>query len=232
MFHAGLDVARGLQSSCFLSGQRKSGKTEILKRVYQRLFWEQEAVIPFFASLPKSIPSAEVFCREYFLTSALQCIGFLKKDARLVASEKHDLNQIVQLAYESKLSWLTDAIDHFHQFTKNKDLQALAHLSILFPASIASRTGMQAFVFVDDFHHLASVASSDERLLLTADFLRALESRQAPLCLAGASKPLFQSLFRTAELPGCVEVISLRPLTPRPSARDAGRALPPFRRCS
>src|SRR5262245_11115302 len=214
LFHAGLDVTRGLQSSCFLSGQRKSGKTEILKRAYQRLFWEQEAVIPFFASLPKSIPSAEVFCREYFLTSALQCIGFLKQDARLVASEKHDLNRIVQLAYESKLSWLTDALDHFHQFTKNKDLQALAHLSILFPASITSRTGMQAFVFVDDFHHLASLASPDERLLLTADFLRALESRQAPHCLAGASKPLFQSLFRTAELPGCVEIISLRPLRP------------------
>jgi len=214
LFHAGLDVARGLQSSCFFSGQRKSGKTEILKRAYQRLFWEQEAVIPFFTSLPKSIPSAEVFCREYFLTSALQCIGFLRKDARLVVSEKHDLNRIVQLAYESKLSWLTDAIDHFHQFTKNKDLQALSRLAIRFPSSIAARTGMHAFVFVDDFHYLASVASLDERLLLTADFLQALESRQAPHCLAGASKPLFQSLFRTAELPGCVEVISLRPLSP------------------
>jgi len=214
LFHAGLDVARGLQSSYFLSGQRKSGKTEILKRAYQRLFWEQEAVIPFFFSLPKSIPSAEAFCREYFLTSALQCIGFLRKDARLVASEKHDLNRIVQLAYESKLSWLTDAIDHFHQFTKNKDLQALARLAILFPSSIAARTGLHAFVFLDDFHNLASVASPDEKLLLTADFLQALESRQAPHCLAGASKLLFQSLFRTAELPGCVEVIPLRPLRP------------------
>ena len=214
LFHAGLDAARGLQSSCFLSGQRKNGKTEILKRAYHRLFAEQEAVIPFFASLPKAIPSAEVFCREYFLTSALQCIGFLRKDARLVASEKHDLNRIVQLAYESKLSWLTDAIDHFHQFTKSKDLQSLSRLAILFPSSIAARTGLHAFVFVDDFHHLASVASLDERLLLTADFLRAIESRHAPHCLAGASKPLFQSLFRTAELPGCVEVISLRPLRP------------------
>jgi anti-sigma regulatory factor (Ser/Thr protein kinase) len=214
LFHAGLDVARGLQSSCFLSAQRKSGKTEILKRAYQRLFWEQEAVIPFYSSLPKSIPSAEGFCREYFLTSALQCIGFLRKDARLLVSEKHDLNRIVQLAYESKLSWLTDAIDHFHQFSKNKDLQALARLAILFPSNIAARTGMHAFVFVDDFHHLSSVASPAEMSLLTAAFLQALESRQAPHCLAGASKPLFQSLFRTAELPGCVEVIPLRPLRP------------------
>ncbi|HEU0006761.1 MAG TPA: hypothetical protein VFS12_12285, partial [Terriglobia bacterium] len=214
LFHAGLDVARGLQSSCFLNGQRKSGKTEILKRAYKRLFWEQEAVIPFYSSLPKSIPSAEGFCREYFLASALQCIGFLRKDARLLVSEKHDLNRIVQLAYESNLSWLTDAIDHFHQFSKSNDLQALARLAILFPSSIAARTGMHAFVFVDDFHHLSSVASPAEMSLLTADFLQALESRQAPHCLAGASKPLFQSLFRTAELPGCVEVIPLRPLRP------------------
>jgi anti-sigma regulatory factor (Ser/Thr protein kinase) len=213
LFHAGLDVARGLQLSCFLSGARKSGKTEILKRAYQRLFWEQDAVIPFFTSLPKSVPSAEAFCREYFLTSALQCIGFLRKDARLVASEKHDLNRIVQLAYESKLSWLTDAVDHFQQFTKNKDLQALARLAILFPASIAARTGLHAFVFVDDFHHLASLAPT-EMPLLAADFLQAIQSRQAPHCLAGASKPLLQSLFRTAELPGAVEVIPLRALRP------------------
>lgn len=214
LFDAGLDVARGLQSSCFLSGQRKSGKTEILKRAYKRLFWEQEAVIPFFTSLPKSVPSAETFCREYFLTSALQCIGFIRKDARLVASEKHDLNRIVQLAYESKLSWLTDAVDHFHQFTKNKDLQALARLAILFPSSIAAKTGLCGFVFLDDFQHLSSVASPSEMSLLTSVFLQALESRQAPHCLAGASQPLFQSLFRSAELPGCVEVIPLRPLRP------------------
>ena len=212
LFHAGLDVARGLQSSCFLSGQRKTGKSEILKRAYKRLFWEQEAVIPFFSSLPKSISSGEAFCRDYFLTSALQCIGFLRKDARLVASEKHDLNRIIQLAYESKLSWLTDAIDHFHYFTKNKDLQGLSRLAVLFPSSIAARTGLHAFVFLDDFHHLASLASPAEMSLLTADFLEAFDSRQAPHCLAGTSQPLFQSLFRTAELPGCVEVIPLRPL--------------------
>lgn len=212
LFHAGLDVARGLQSSCFLSGPRKSGKTEILKRAYNRLFWEQDAVIPFFHALPKSITSAEVFCREYFLSSALQCIGFLRKDARLLISEEHDLNRIVQLAYESKLSWLTDAFDHFHQFTKNKDLQALSRLAILFPSSVAARTGLYAFVFVDNFHHLSSLAAPVEMSLLTAHFLQALESRQAPHCLAGASKPLFQSLFRTAELPGCVEVMPLRSL--------------------
>src|SRR5262245_30825811 len=213
LFHAGLDVTRGLQSSCFLSGRRKSGKTEILKRAYKRLFWEQEAVIPFFSSLPKSIPSAEAFCREYFLTCALQCIGFLRKDARLVASEEHDLNRIVQLAYESKLSWLTDAIDHFQQFTKNKDLQALSRLAILFPSSISARTGLDAFVFLDDFHHLASVIPPTEMAILMADFLQAFASRHAPHCLAGASKQLFESLFRTAELPGFIEVIPLRPLT-------------------
>ena len=53
-----------------------------------------------------------------------------------------------------------------------------------------------------------------EMSLLTANFLQALQSRQAPHCLAGASKPLFQSLFRTSELPGCVEIVPLRPLRP------------------
>ncbi len=208
LVRTGLDVARSLQPSCFLSGSRKSGKSEVLKQVYNRLFWEQEAVVPFFHALPQASASAEAFCREYFLQSILQCIGFLRRDAQLVLSDEHDLDHIVQLAYESKLSWLISAVDRCHLFLKSHDLQALSRLAILFPATVAARTGLAAFVLIDDFHHLESFAPGSERSLLTGGFLMALESRQAPHCLTGAAKRVFQDLFH-AELPGCVEAVPL-----------------------
>jgi hypothetical protein len=209
LFHAGLDVARLLQSSCFLNGKRKSGKSEVLKQAYNRLFWEQDFVIPFFHAIPKSLTSAETFCREYFLQNVLQCIGFLRKDAQLVMSDEHDLNRIVQLAYQSRLSWLIAGVDHYQLFLRNRDLQALSRLSVLFPATVAARTGLPAFVFIDDLHRLASLTPDTELSLLTADFLLALQSRQAPHCLTGSTRRVIESLFLTAELPVSLEVMSL-----------------------
>lgn len=212
LFYAGLDVARSLQPSCFLSGKRKSGKSEILKRTYNRLFWEQERVVPFFHSLPKAILSAETLCREYFFRSVLEYIAFLRKDAGLILTEEFDLNRIVRLAYESKLSWLIDSVDQFHAFGKNRDQQALARLAIHFPATAALRSGLHAFVLIDDFHYIASVTEPEDLGLLIREFVQVLESRQAPHCLAGAPEPMFKTLFNMAEFPGNVEVLPLSPL--------------------
>ena len=113
LFQAGLDVNRSLQPSCFLSGNRKSGKTEILKRVYNRMFWEQNVIVPFFHPFPNFLSSAEVFCREYFFRTVLQFVGFLKKDPMLVMADEFNLDRIIQLAHESQYSWLVEALDNF-----------------------------------------------------------------------------------------------------------------------
>jgi len=212
LFNAGLDVARSLQPSCFLTGSRKSGKTEILKRVYNRLFWEQDTVIPFFHSLPKSLNSAEAFCREYFFRSILQFVGFLKKDPLLVMAEDFHFNRIIQLAYESKHSWLVEAVDNFQAYSHSKDLQVTAELAVHFPATASMKSGFRGFVILDDFHHIASLPSQDEMSLLAGNFLSALQSRQAPHLFSGSFKTVLKCLFKTAELPGNVDVFSLRPL--------------------
>ncbi len=208
----GLDVTRSLQPSCFLSGTRKSGRTEILKRVYTRLFWEQEAVVPFFYSLPKSLSCARTFCREYFFRACLELVGFLRKDPSLVLTEELNLDRIIQLAYESKSPWLIETVDHFHSSENRQDLQALAKLAIHFPAIVAMKTGFRAFVILDDFHHIASLPLSEELSLLSDSFVQAFESREAPHLFSGSSRVLLRYLFKTAELPGKVEMISLSPL--------------------
>lgn len=212
LFNAGLDVARSLQPSCFLTGNRKSGKTEILKRVYNRLFWEQDTVIPFFHSLPKYLNSAEAFCREYFFRSILQFVGFLRKDPLLVMADDFHFNRIIQLAYESKYSWLVEAVDNFQAYSHSKDLQVTSELAIHFPATASMKSGFRGFVILDDFHHIASLLTQEEMSLLAENFLSALQSRQAPHLFSGSFKTVLKCLFKTAELPGNVDVFSLRPL--------------------
>lgn len=43
------EPVKGLSSlNIYLSGRPKTGKTEILSRIYNHLFWEQYKAIPFF----------------------------------------------------------------------------------------------------------------------------------------------------------------------------------------
>ena len=213
LFHAGLDAARALTPSQFLSGPRKSGKTEILKRVYNRLFLEQPGVVPFYHSVPKSLASGEAFCREYFLHGVLQLLAFLKRDPQLVSAEELSLNSVFQLAYESKHPWLVELVDHFHSSLRKKDLQLMAKLAFHFPVTTSLKTGLRAFVIVDDFHHVSSLKLEEELALLTGYFLTALQSRQAPHVISVSSTQVLQRLFRTTEIPGNAEVYPLKPLT-------------------
>ncbi len=214
LFHAGLDVTRSQQSSVYLGGKRKVGKTEILKRVYNRLFWEQESVIPFFHAFPKSIISAEAFCREYFLRSLLQFVGFLRRDAKLILNSEIDLNLILRLAYETQYPWLIELVDLFHSLTKNPDLQKLSRLAILFPEHAAEKSGCCTFVFLDDFHHITSMELPADRSLVLGDFLSVLQSRKAPHVLAGPSQGAFRTLCKMAEVPGNLDIFPLQPLKP------------------
>jgi hypothetical protein len=212
LFQAGLDVARSLQPSCFLTGNRKSGKTEILKRVYNRMFWDQDVVVPFFHPFSNSFNSAEAFCREYFFRNILQFVGFLRKDPMLVMADEFNLGRIIQLAYESKCSWLVEILDDFQAYSHDRDLQAAAKLAIAFPATASMKAGLRAFVILDDFHRIASLPSAEEMGHVTANFMLALQSRQAPHLFSGSLKTVLKSLFKTAELPGSVDVVPLRPL--------------------
>jgi hypothetical protein len=211
LFNAGLDVVRFLQPSIFLSGSPKSGKTETLKRVYNRLFWEQENVIPFFHSLPKSIRSAAAFCRSYFFRSVVQFISFLKRDSIVTQAEEFNLDRIAKLAHEVEYPWLAESIEDFHLYSRTQDLQAMSRQALGFPTSISLKSEFRAFVIVDDIHHIASVPSQDERILLLGDFLQALQSRQAPVLFSGASKNALPKLFRSVGLPSIIQSHFLKP---------------------
>ena len=209
LFHAGLDAARLLTPSLFLSGMRKSGRTEILKRVYNRLFWEQESVVPFFHSIPKALHSAEILCREYFLRCVLQFLAFQKKDPVLVLAEEFNLNLIFQLAYESRSPWLVEAVDNFQTTLRKKDLQALSSQALHFASTMSIKTGLGSFVLLDDFHHITSLKPEEDLSLLSGHFLSAFQVRRAPHLVSGASIGTMQRLFKTAELPGSLEVYPL-----------------------
>lgn len=69
-YHAALEAAHRRTISTVLLGQRRMGKTEIFKRVVNRLFFEQDphdphAVVPVYYSFPDMFQDETWFAKEY-----------------------------------------------------------------------------------------------------------------------------------------------------------------------
>jgi hypothetical protein len=212
LFQVGLNTVHGFQSSVFLGSRRKFGKTTVLRQVYDRLLREQERVIPFFYSVPKSTKSVELFSRDYFQQAFLQFLAFNRRETRELKNPGLDAGQMLPLAYETRYAWLVDAVRQYHIMLKNRDLIGLIKLAVSLPEQVALNSGLHAFVLIDDFHHLDKLTPPDELANLKSQFLLALESRRAPHLLSGTPKPTFRHLYSKGELTDSLETIFLEPL--------------------
>ena len=212
LFQIGLNTVHGFQSSVFLGCRRKSGKTAVLRQVYERLLREQDKVIPFLYSVPKSIQSVELFSCDYFQQAFLQFLAFHRRETRAMRNPGLDAGQMLPLALESRYAWLVDSVRQYHVFLKNRDLIGLVKLAVSLPEHVALNIGLRAFVLIDDFHHLDQLTPPDELAILKNQFQMALGSRRAPYLLSGTPKPTFRNLYSKGELADSLEPIFLEPL--------------------
>lgn len=69
-----------------LIGHRRVGKTEVLKRLYNQLFWEQDEVVPIYITFEELSKESKAFAGKYLLNFLSQYVGFKDKDPKIVAN--------------------------------------------------------------------------------------------------------------------------------------------------
>ena len=89
-YNAARAAASRRTMSTVLLGQRRMGKTEIFKRVVNRLFFEQDpqdpkAVAPVYFSFPESVTDEIHFAKNYLENFMRYYIGFYTQQPELVA---------------------------------------------------------------------------------------------------------------------------------------------------
>ncbi len=75
----GLIPRRGAKSRALLA-RRKSGKTAIVQRIFNRLWTESGRVVPFYINIRENRVWFPAFAVHYFKTFASQFISFLERD--------------------------------------------------------------------------------------------------------------------------------------------------------
>ncbi|MFQ5616574.1 MAG: hypothetical protein ACE5GO_08965, partial [Anaerolineales bacterium] len=91
---------RDMTISTGMIGQRRLGKTAVLEQTYNRLFWEQEAVVPIYFTFEAKPTTSTEFAQIYFTNFLKQYVAFRLKDDTLARldNESVDVTQVVQLA--------------------------------------------------------------------------------------------------------------------------------------
>ena len=161
-FHkAALNAARRLTQSTVMLGQRRMGKTEIFKRVVNRLFFEQDpespdAVVPVYFSFPDKQMSETQFAIDYLENFIRHYVGFLSRQPDIV-TKKPTGDQLLAAVEKARplfpftktLDWTLDWLDSVGKeddvFPSRTALEA--------PRRVAAIDDSTTAVFLDEFQN-------------------------------------------------------------------------------
>ncbi|MEM7532987.1 MAG: ATP-binding protein [Chloroflexota bacterium] len=216
------EVPKSFRSQA-LVGLRRTGKTAILHKIFNRLYHEQEKVTPIYVTFGDYIRQTEkkidayAFATEFFEGYWRSYLSFKYRQPELHET-KMDLDDlrlfIKDVSDELAVYWL-------ERFDRKRDSQnqwsdgrSLAQTVIVMPNAIARQHNRPTVVMIDEFQALTNVLDPDTGLYydITNFFQRASEARKAPLIVSGSSISMMVNEALVGALSGRFQSTHLEPL--------------------
>ena len=205
-----------------LVSHRRHGKTAIMERLYNRLFWEYDQVMPFYFEISEGVNkiSMKDLAEVYLYAFLEQYLAYRTRDATLAFGYQRSFARLRKIAEEIGETIVVDAIDNW---VEDDSVSILLKISAVFhdlAHYFASRTGLSIIVMFDEFQRLDQVLYYDEELTrqchhYTSTFSAAVESSRAPMLLAGSQVTILTQQALAGPMMGRVSVqyIDRLPLT-------------------
>lgn len=203
------EAKEGVATGIFISGQRGSGKTELLNQLFNVMFWRQDQVAPFFYALNPALTSALDFSTDYLGRFIHQRLAFQKKNASLI-NEGLSLESLINVAEESGAHWAVDIIKNHLQIKASGDMTRIFLSAIRAPHNSYLSTGMPVVVLIDDFQKISELHGlNDDNKNLWMLFEEQFKSRLTPHIITGCRSTLHKMLFQDTPFGKDLELFSL-----------------------
>lgn len=154
-------------SNALLLGAPRAGKTEILRKSFDRLFNEGGETLPFYYAFRRSCLDPEKFSRDYFSQFLAQFVALRRNDPTLIAAADEPVAVINRAAPAEDYLCVRSMVDSFARALKSEDTASLLRVAISAPATAAAHAGLKPLVMIDNSHRVAGTE-------LHAAFIRAL----------------------------------------------------------
>jgi hypothetical protein len=203
------NISRMASSSTAIISPRRMGKTSLLDRLVNTVFFKDYKVAPFYFKMKREETTLREFLLEYATTFFKQYIAYCMKDPFLYRDQSMSLEDLLDIESSHKAVEFTRVyIERFLKRFKTKtDQDARNHWDafITIPELIASMTGTRVAVIIDEFQDMKFYIYPTDKILkdklqlpmatdLTATYDRQSQSRKAPMLVSGSAVTL---IFRT-----------------------------------
>ncbi|MEI6261881.1 MAG: hypothetical protein WCR46_18520, partial [Deltaproteobacteria bacterium] len=161
LYQAALNAIERRSMSVVLLGQRRMGKTEIFKRVVNRLFLEQEhhadihrSVVPVYYSFKDTILDRWEFCIEYVDNFIRWYLAFRLRDLKMLSRKT--------MAKDAVITYLADHIDQFGELEAalslykglmDKDINLPEDKVLSLPRYVSDWHEATIVMFLDEFQN-------------------------------------------------------------------------------
>ncbi len=147
--------------STVLLGQRRMGKTEIFKRVVNRLFFSQdpkhpEAVVPVYFSFPDTESDPKIFAKKYIENFMRYYVGFYTQRPEFVTGEPETgqlLDMIAEARKEFPFSGTLDLLLRKHQSVAEGGSIIPQQTAVETPRRISDIDDSTVVMFLDEFQN-------------------------------------------------------------------------------
>lgn len=187
----------------FLSGKRWIGKTEVLRRVYQWLFWNQARVVPIYYQF-KGGSHTETFADDYILETVKQCLAFIKRDPQNIKADP-TLNELEKMLTEIDVSGVAELISKYKEAKRAGDCASALKNAIRAPYVLSLQWGIPIFLILDDTNRIAGKEHSREWSAIVEECVNLLRHESFSFLMAGTTRRILPG----EALNGSVEVIEL-----------------------
>ena len=194
-------IPKKLSKSMALLARKKSGKTAFIERLFNRLWSDNGAVVPFYLEVSAERIWYPQFALKYYRTFASQYISFLERDPRLVLKPL-SLEKIKAYGQEKNIDSFVEDVDEL-----NKDL-ALGNHGLMWetafqaPHQFAGIYNRPIAVLIDEFQNMSGYVCVDEALTnihftLPGSYHEHSESKIAPMLVTGSAVGWLENVIDT-----------------------------------
>ncbi|MBI3653958.1 MAG: ATP-binding protein [Acidobacteria bacterium] len=180
----------GRALNALLLGAPRTGKTELLRKTFDRLFADSDDLAPIYFTFRSYGVNVERFARDYFSQFFAQFLAFRLNDRTLLALAGEALSSLTQNTSSEDYFWVRNLVDSFIKAEQENDPLTMLRLALNAPIIAASQTRVVPFIMLDNFHLLAAGAGQPgddaARQLLFTEFIRAFTLQDSIAIKTGA----------------------------------------------
>ena len=184
-------IRKELSMSRALLSRRKTGKTAILQRLYNIVFRQNDGLVPFYYEIKRGKIWIGDFCKDFFLTFALQYAAFKTRNTDYLRIDYPEFQTAVDIARAEKLDHILTLVEYMAGLYEKENGPWMWNVLNQMPYKMAYRLNISIMQIIDEFQYINSEIYRDKACKDRIDdmasvYMSTAEYKSAPLLVSGS----------------------------------------------